>query len=477
MHSAILQELAAEHTKAVTKRSGDSRPGWEAVTAKPAGYPVPRRAVLAGPVAMGVLAWASRLAGPAAAQTNRHLAWTGGPGNVRVSRDAFTMHLEPSLAANPRDPRNLLAACMLWQAGQRGLATYASFDAGSTWHGNGLLPGVAPAYDGDVTVAFDGQGTGYVSGWAGSRAHVQHGRVCVWRTVDGGRSFAAPVTVATGGIDHPSLAADRWARGSPGAVYVAGDYFDRGGLVFTRSTDGGRSFEPLRFPDPGSGSRGGRAPMMTAGPGGLAAIAYYVELRDFTQRIGVVTSADQGQTFTPPVFVTHVTPPPIIGGVNTTTGGPAITAAASGQALHLAVATVDTTAQASELLLFTSRDQGRTWTAPRTVARSTTTAYFQPQLAAGPGGRLALSAFALPVATGRVSVVLFTSQPDSTRFSPPVTVTTRPFNPLTGTQKGHHQRRRWASSPRLAVRCSNAGRLPRRHQPPAASLAKTSITG
>ena len=87
----------------------------------PMGYPVPRRAVLAGTVAAGVLAWARRPTGPAAAQTNRDLGWAGGPANVRVSRDAFTMHAEPSLAANPADPRNLLAACMVWQAGRRGL--------------------------------------------------------------------------------------------------------------------------------------------------------------------------------------------------------------------------------------------------------------------------------------------------------------------------------------------------------------------
>src|SRR5262249_22655989 len=135
----------------------------EAGSMVPVGYPVPRRTVLAGPVAAGVLVWASRLAGPAAAQTNGDLGWAGGPANVRVSRDAFTMHAEPSLAANPSDPRNLLAACMAWQAGRRGLATYVSFDAGSTWHSNGLLPGIVPAYDGDVTVAFDRQGTGYVS--------------------------------------------------------------------------------------------------------------------------------------------------------------------------------------------------------------------------------------------------------------------------------------------------------------------------
>jgi hypothetical protein len=401
----------------------------------PVGYPVPRRAVLAGTVAAGVLAWSRRPAGPAAAQANRDPGWAGRPANVRVSQDAFTMHAEPSLAANPADPRNLLAACMAWQAGQRGLATYASFDGGGTWHSNGLLPGIRPAYDGDVTVAFDRQGTGYVNAWTGSQAQPQRGQVRLWHTFDGGHSFTAPVTVAAGLVDHPWMAADRWARTGPGTVYVAGDYFGRGGLVFTRSTDGGHSFEPLRFPDPASGSVGGRAPMVTVAPGGLAAIAYYVELPDATQQIKVVTTADYGQTLGPPVYVTHVTPPPIIGHVNTTTGGPSITATADG-ALHLAVATVDTTAKVSELLLFSSPDHGRTWTASATVARSATTVYFQPQLATGPGGRFALSAFALPVATGQVSVALFISQPYSTRFGPPLTVTTRPFNPNSGTQQG-----------------------------------------
>jgi len=216
----------------------------------PVGYPVPRRAVLAGPVAAGVLAWASRLTGPAAAQTSSDLGGAGGPANVRVSRDAFTMHAEPSLAANPADPRNLLAACMVWQAGRRGLATYASFDAGSTWHSNGLLPGVTPAYDGDVTVAFDGHGTGYVSGWAGSRAAEQRGRACLWRTADGGRSFTTPVTVATGLLDHPSLAADRWARSGPATLYVAGTTSAAAGWRSPGPPTGGTALSRCASPTP-----------------------------------------------------------------------------------------------------------------------------------------------------------------------------------------------------------------------------------
>jgi hypothetical protein len=405
----------------------------------PLDLPVSRRQVLTGSAAMAAMAWTGvppGLAGPVVPGAGGGLGRAHGPVNVRVSQDGFAMHAEPFVAANPRDPGNLLGACMVWQAGKRGLASYASFDQGRTWPSNGLLPGLVPAYDGDVTVAFDGHGVGFVCGWVGTQTAEQHGRVCVWRTGDGGRRFQAPVTVATGLVDHPWLAADRWTRSGPGTLYVAGDYFGRGGLVFTRSTDGGRTFERLRFLDRPSGSAGGRAPMVAAGPGGVAAIAYYVEMPDASELIKVVSSCDHGQTFTPPVLLTQVTPPPIIGGVNTTTGGPAITATPDGDALHVAVAAVDTAAQVSELLLFSSHDQGRTWTGPVTLARSGDTVYFQPQLAAGAGGRVAVSAFALPVGTGQTDVVLFISQPHSTRFGPPVRVTSRSFNPLVGTQQG-----------------------------------------
>jgi hypothetical protein len=71
-----------------------------------------------------------------------------------------------------------------------------------------------------------------IGGWVGSRSAKQQGRVHVWRTEDGGRRSLPPVTAATGLVDHPWLAADRWACSSPGTLYLAGDYFGRGGLVF-----------------------------------------------------------------------------------------------------------------------------------------------------------------------------------------------------------------------------------------------------
>jgi hypothetical protein len=58
------------------------------------------------------------------------------PANVRVSHDQYGGHTEPCLAVNPRNPRNLLAACELPQT----VATYVSFDCGRNWRSNGPLP-------------------------------------------------------------------------------------------------------------------------------------------------------------------------------------------------------------------------------------------------------------------------------------------------------------------------------------------------
>jgi hypothetical protein len=55
----------------------------------------------------------------------------GRPANVRASHDGFVAHAEPCLAVNPRDPRNLLGACIAHEDhGGTQIAAYASFDAG-----------------------------------------------------------------------------------------------------------------------------------------------------------------------------------------------------------------------------------------------------------------------------------------------------------------------------------------------------------
>jgi hypothetical protein len=51
---------------------------------------------------------------------------------VQVSNDQFPTHAEPAVATNPTNPNNLLAATMVVQEAKRGLASYTSFDGGTT---------------------------------------------------------------------------------------------------------------------------------------------------------------------------------------------------------------------------------------------------------------------------------------------------------------------------------------------------------
>jgi hypothetical protein len=111
---------------------------------------ISRRSLLrGGAAAAAVVALPSCTAGPddilAASSTATTPPSTGrrsgaGIANVHVSHDHYGVHVEPSVAANPRHPRQLLVACQASHtANPQFIATYLSFDAGATWE-NGALP-------------------------------------------------------------------------------------------------------------------------------------------------------------------------------------------------------------------------------------------------------------------------------------------------------------------------------------------------
>jgi hypothetical protein len=350
------------------------------------------------------------------------------PQLVRVSHDQYSAHAEPAVAANPKDPDNLLAASMVYQGTARGVATYASFDGGRTWQDNGLLPGSTLDGAGDVTVTFDHAGVGYVS--AIVRSPVQSSDV--WRTDDGGRHFDPPVVALPRDADHPGVAADP----SPGSsdLYVAGIVSvgsPDGGLRFTRSTDGGRTFEPARSIDP-SGGTDDRLSVVAAGRNGLVAVAWYSEPPGKGNTVTVSTSTDNGISFAPPVSlgpVQRVSSP----GLNLRSG-PAIAVDPASGDIYVSVATVAPTG-GSEVEVFASHDLGQTWGAPTVAAVSTSASYFEPQLAVDDRGAVGLEAFEL--AGGRVQLLMWVSTSKGSSFGPPQPVTPSPgFDPAPSLSAG-----------------------------------------
>jgi hypothetical protein len=389
----------------------------------------PIAVVLAAAVIAGCSQSRSTVASPSSTAGEQPTA----AGVVQVSHDQFGAHAEPAVAVNPRDPGNLLAASRVFRGKVRDLATYASFDGGLTWQSNGILPGSALGEDANVTVTFDQAGHGYVGGLVTSSTAGGGGPEYVWRTEDGGRHFGPPVVAMRGNTDHSGLAADPAAGATD--LYLAGIAFhgSAGEVYFSRSTDSGRSFEPARSIDPAH-SPYDRLTVVAAGPDGTVTVMYYVEPPGGGVTVAVATSTDHGASFAAPVRLGTVRSPWPAPGVSTRSG-PAIAIDPRTGDIYASVTTYAPATGASEVEVFTSRDHGRSWSAPAVVASNVNGTYFQPQLAVGDRGQVGLSVFEL--AHGRVQVVMVTSTPTGASFGAPRIVTGSSFDPTLGLASGN----------------------------------------
>jgi len=365
--------------------------------------------------------------------------------NVRVSRDSYPEHVGPSLAANPRNPGQLLVACQGSPFTPEFIVTYRSVDGGASWHPGGrpAQPTAGPAGD-DVTVAFGGDGRGYVcAARSGHGANVSYASpdanrgVYVWRTDDGGRTFSPPLTLVEGGYsDHPWVAAGQGPGPYGRNVYAAwGAGASHTALEFTRSTDGGVSFEPPRrvLAEARTPSLVSAGPQLAAGPDGLVCAVCDWATRqnssgDLIGQVVAVCSTDAGRSFGAPAHLgAEAAAIALPGGVRPNSG-PTVAVSATGDALYVAFPTRIPGAAHSDIVVSASRDKGRTWSELVTATPRDDVIYFQPNVAVNEAGQVAISAFAL--ANGRIDEVLLVPRPGGLRFGPPLQVTTASFNPL-----------------------------------------------
>jgi hypothetical protein len=407
---------------------------------------ISRRGLLRGGAAAAALAFLSSCdgSGPPAATASPDS--TGSPAtagaNVRVSDDRYGVHVEPTVAANPLHPHQLLAACQVSPtADPQFLATYISSDAGATWHPGGLPRLPAGANGDDVSVAFDAQGRGYLcaTSYAGGRA------VFVWRTDDGGRTLSEPVTVLENQYcDHPWLATGQGRNQSQRYAYVVwGAGNSKTALDLARSTDGGVSFEPTRriLPESTVDSIVSAGPELATGPDGLVCAACDWTTQqdpsgDLVGQVVAVCSTDAGQSFGAPVHLGSETSVITLPGDAQANSSPTVAASPQGDALYVAFTRRRPGATHSDIVVAASHNRGRTWDKAVTATPADGATYFQPNLAVDQAGRVAISAFAL--VNGRVDQVLLVSQPRQLRFQPPVPVTNAAFNPHTPTTGGKH---------------------------------------
>src|SRR5262249_16989329 len=226
-------------------------------------------------------------------------------------------------------------------------------------------------------------------------------------------------------------------------------------LAFTRSTDGGNSFEPprtiLRDRRRSDMSAG---PRIAAGPRGLVCAGcpeatYQGPSGDMVAQMMAVCSTDAGQTFGAPVPLGWGTPiislpatgngpavaagsygkkpPPPPSGVLPNGSDPAVAVAPHGDALYAAYTTHQPGAAHPDTVVTPSHDRGQPWPPPVAAPPHAQVISFQPNLAVDDAGRVGISAFAL--AHGLVSHVLLLSRPHQLRFRAPLQVTTTAFDP------------------------------------------------
>lgn len=131
----------------------------------------------------------------------------------------------------------------------------------------------------------------------------------VARSSDGGNSFGKPQVVAPSSSysDAPKLAVDRAGVLHLAYAETAGGPFERSHVRYTRSADGGRTFEPARdlstpMPSPATSAA---FPSLAVGEAGHVCVVWelYPAVRQPPRGLAVAVSRDGGRTFSQPALV------------------------------------------------------------------------------------------------------------------------------------------------------------------------------
>jgi hypothetical protein len=319
---------------------------------------------------------------------------------------------EPDVAVDPRDPRVIAVATNpTYQPNaehQEPIGVFLSHDGGRTWAAHDA-PLVPPFVTGsDPSVAFTPDGTLFVgfeavsAGFCGSASRTA---VLVTRSNDAGDTFATPTILDVDpDNDKPFLAAGPGPGGKGDAVYVSWIRFisdSASQVAFSRSLDGGRSFSAPVLLSSGPGIH--IAPMPATDGAGRVYVAWLAgqalpgtSPSPARQHVEVRASADAGARFGPvgrtPSFwgLPGLEQPGslrLFNGPSLAVAGPHRLYLAWAQA-HPAPGGGSGTGRA-DVVLSRSSDGGLHWSAPFALNDTARGDRFEPRLAAGPGGLLA----------------------------------------------------------------------------------------
>ena len=369
-----------------------------------------------------------------------------------VTKDA---EVEPQAAVNPHNPGNIIGA---WQqdrwsnGGAHGLLAGFSTDGGKTW-GESQLPfsgcvtGSNPVLDpftgtpynraSDPWVSIGPDGTAYAVALAATESTVSGGGnndtgVAAATSTDGGKSWGnarlvksdqgtSPVFEFTHFFnDKESVTADPihggtayvvWDRltapsHSPDAALRAHAF--RGPAWFSKTTDGGKTWTGTRaIFDPGQNSQT-IGNVIVVNPRTGALYDFFEQFQTtgspkFTPRgfsVGFVSSPDGGATWSGPTtvaaqqFVTD-TDPNTGAALRTGEGLPSAAIDPSTGQLYVVWSDNRFTGTVNQIVISTSADGGKTWTAPAVISKVTGRPAFTPTVAVNSAGGVGVTYYDL----------------------------------------------------------------------------------
>ncbi len=306
---------------------------------------------------------------------------------VRINTSGLNPN-EVAIAINPLNPRNVVAVSQA-SGQQLGVRVtnfaYTSFDGGRTFFEQ-HLPNPEKRVQGDCAVRFDAEGNVYCAyiSFTGFKREDVSGIFCV-KSIDGGHTWLEPVAVydlntATPFQDKPWFTIDNTTSAYRGNLYIAWTEFttygsaaptDSSFILFTRSIDGGASFQaPMRVNDVAGDARDDDATVEgcvpAVGPNGEVYLAW-------AGREGIYfdKSLNGGKTFTNNVVVSAM---PggwnfEVNGVYRCNGMP-VTACDLSHGPYrgtIYINWIDQRHGDPDVFLAWSRDGGTSWNAPRRV--------------------------------------------------------------------------------------------------------------
>jgi hypothetical protein len=321
-------------------------------------------------------------------------------------RDA---EVEPSVAVNPLNPANLIAA---WQqdrwsdGGSQGLVTAASFDTGHSWviaipvvsRCAGGNAGNGASYDraSDPWLTFAADGTAYalsLSFTGATFAANSTSAMLVARSTDGGSTWRPPVTLITDGSgflnDKGSITADQTDARYVYAVWDRLSASNAGPTYFARTRDAGATWEPARsIYDPGLDNQT-LGNILVSRPDGTLLVVFTeldaVSNGTTTGTLKLIRSPDRGTTWSVP---TSIATELAVGTRDPTTGAavrdgsdlPSVAIDHSGTIFVVWQDSRFSSGQRDAIAVSRSLDGGVTWSMPARVNGDSAAAAFVPNV-------------------------------------------------------------------------------------------------